>query len=208
MAEYEFLCETFFHLWHHESSESFAYSIEFDVALPNGKFLIMYCLFSFVFLIFIYLFFLTKNFQGNLAACFPWCSFTLEANTGVMECYNLYWHHVFYFYDLYCFDRWLFYLPLQQCPALSWSNVGEFTFFGQQREAQVPDRTHLLAVTSDNRRCPRTRPWRAPRQEHQIQTRCPSCYCSRTFRRPITLMGTCTPECSTLSLIVGNTKQL
>lgn len=188
MAEYEFLCETFFHQWHHESSESFAYSIDFDVALPKKN--------------------STKNFQGNLAACFPWCSFTLEANTGVMECYNLYWHHVFYFYDLHCFDRWLFYLPLQQCPALSWSNVGEFTFFGQQREAQVPDRTHLPAVTSDNRWCPWTRPWRAPRQEHQIQTRCPSRYCSRTFRRPITLMGTCTPECSTLNPIVGSTKQL
>lgn len=200
MAEYEFLCETFFHLWHHGSSESFAYSIDFDVALPNVKFLIMYCLFSFLFLI-------LKTFRVTWQLV-TLSSFTLQASTGVMECSNLYWHHAFYFYDLFCFHRWLFYLPLQQCPALSWSNVGEFTFFGQQRGAQVPDRTRLPAVTSDNRRCPQTRPCRAPRQEHQIQTRCPSRYCSRTFRRPITLMGSCTPECSTLNLIVGNTKQL
>lgn len=201
MAEFEFLCETFFHLWHRESSESFAYSIDFAVALPNVKFVFI-CFLNFLFL------FLLKTFRVTWQLV-TLCSFTLEANTWVMECYNLYWHRVFYFYDLYSFfDRWLFYLPLQQCPALSWSNVGGFTFFGQQRGAQAPGRTHWPAVTSENRRCPRTPPWRAPRQERHIQTRCPSRCCSRTFRRPVTLMGTCTPECSTLNLIVGNTKQL
>lgn len=121
---------------------------------------------------------------------------------------NTYYYKYYYIYlisitGIFFLTRWLFYLRLQRCPVLSWSNVEGFTFCGQQREARVPDATRLPWASSENRRGPRTRPWGTPPQKRQTQSCCPWRSCSRTFRQPLPLMETCTPECLTMALILA-----